>query len=149
VRVKLQIKGDRRLRANLARMKQFKKSEINPLMATALEPLRETTESNARVLRNPGNPRGGHLDQGVVAAPVPTVSAATRTTWWVSFARRARKIAHLVEFGTAPHAQPRRGIMHPGARPKPFFRPAFDSTKGEIFGSLSQGIKRLLLSKVR
>jgi HK97 gp10 family phage protein len=36
--------------------------------------------------------------------------------------------AHFVEFGTAPHWQPNRfgGIMHPGARPKPFLRPAYE-----------------------
>lgn len=33
--------------------------------------------------------------------------------------------AHLVEFGTDPHWQPRRGVMHPGARPKPFLGPAY------------------------
>lgn len=36
--------------------------------------------------------------------------------------------SHLVEFGTAPHWQPNRfgGIMHPGARPKPWLRPAYE-----------------------
>lgn len=36
--------------------------------------------------------------------------------------------SHLVEFGTAPHWQPNRfgGIMHPGARPKPYMRPAYE-----------------------
>ena len=43
-------------------------------------------------------------------------------------------VAHLVEFGTAPHFQPNRfgGIMHPGARPKPFLRPAFETMKEEV-----------------
>jgi HK97 gp10 family phage protein len=41
---------------------------------------------------------------------------------------RPASYAHFVEFGTAPHWQPNRfgGIMHPGARPKPFLRPAFE-----------------------
>jgi hypothetical protein len=42
-------------------------------------------------------------------------------------------VAHLVEYGTAPHWQPnyRGGWMHPGARPYPFARPAFESHKDE------------------
>lgn len=41
---------------------------------------------------------------------------------------RPMSYAHFVEFGTAPHWQPNRfgGIMHPGARPKPFLRPAYE-----------------------
>ena len=37
---------------------------------------------------------------------------------------------HLVEFGTAPHWQPNRfgGIMHPGARPKPYKRRALEES---------------------
>jgi hypothetical protein len=40
-------------------------------------------------------------------------------------------VAHLVEYGTAPHWQPRLGIMHPGARPKPFVQPAYQINKLE------------------
>jgi len=50
-----------------------------------------------------------------------------------------RNYAHLVEFGTRPHAVGRgsklggtqHGLMHPGAKPYPYMRPAFDSKKGE------------------
>ena len=35
-------------------------------------------------------------------------------------------LGHLIELGTDPHEQPNRGIVHPGAEPKPFMRPAFD-----------------------
>lgn len=36
--------------------------------------------------------------------------------------------AHLVEFGTKPHANGGKfaGTMHPGTRPQPFMRPAWD-----------------------
>lgn len=33
--------------------------------------------------------------------------------------------AHLVEFGTDPHYQPRRKVWHPGAKPFPYLTPAF------------------------
>lgn len=51
-----------------------------------------------------------------------------------------RNYAHLVEFGTRPHAVGRgsrlkgvlgtqTGRMHPGAKPKPFIRPAYEAKK--------------------
>ena len=53
--------------------------------------------------------------------------------------------AHLVEFGTKPHSLARADTkigrriandmkirMHPGTKARPFMRPAFDSTKGEV-----------------
>lgn len=75
--------------------------------------------------------------------------------------------AHLVEFGTKPHALgegsirvrrstrtvngrrqvielgpgPQHGRMHPGARPKPFLRPAWDANKQNCLGIMRDTIK--------
>jgi HK97 gp10 family phage protein len=51
--------------------------------------------------------------------------------------------AHFVEFGTAPHWQPNRfgGIMHPGARPKPFLRPAFEEHITDVAAAYFQAMK--------
>ena len=43
--------------------------------------------------------------------------------------------AHLVEYGTSQHFLGKKGsketgLLHPGARARPFLRPAFDQTKG-------------------
>jgi len=54
--------------------------------------------------------------------------------------------AHLVELGTKPHYQKRklkhekkkRAVKHPGAKAKPFLRPAFDSKKDEAVGNARQ-----------
>lgn len=67
-----------------------------------------------------------------------------------------RLYAHLVEFGTAPHALgagsrlhphkvkgerdknrigPQEGALHPGAKAKPFFRPTRDEDKGKAFAA--------------
>lgn len=149
MRVGLTIKGDKQFRRNLQRMTTLPKSNINAIMKDALDPMRDATQNNALKHRQPDyNPPGGHLDQGVVSVPVKETSR-TRTTWWVSFTNRARKIAHLVEFGTAPHAQPRRGIMHPGARPFPFFRPAFEATKETTVRRLGTGVRNLILSRIK
>lgn len=57
--------------------------------------------------------------------------------------RRHKPIAyaHFVEWGTAPHFQPNRfgGIWHPGARPKPFLRPALYASEeriAEVYGDV-------------
>jgi hypothetical protein len=145
------LRGDVALRNNmrrLARLYDGKAMDID--IEAALEPLRRETEKNAAPLRNfpgkhssffpqpSGTPKGGHLDQGVVSARVS--GTARRRVWWVSFKNRARYIAHLVEFGTKPHLQEnfRGGFYHPGARAKPFFRPAFDSKKATVLETLGR-----------
>lgn len=59
--------------------------------------------------------------------------------------RSARRYAHLVEYGVAPHAVGKgsklkkrgrteanqTGIMHPGQAPRPFMRPAWDTKQSE------------------
>ncbi len=53
--------------------------------------------------------------------------ASAQPMFRLGFVGRGRHIAHFVEFGTKPHWQPRRRSFHPGARPFPFLRPAFDT----------------------
>lgn len=78
--------------------------------------------------------------------------------------------AHLVEFGTRPHSMTRgarlprvgaragtaaaRGreegpVVHPGARPQPFMRPAFDQTRHAVLKRYSQRLLRGLDREVR
>lgn len=138
------VRGDRQIQANMRRItRSVQGSFISKTVREEFQPMKEATESNARALRQVGyNPRGGHLDEGVVVAQVE--KSPLHVEFWLTFRRRARKIAHLVEFGTAPHYQPRRGILHPGARPKPFFRPAYESTKDEVI----EGVGRRVWAKI-
>lgn len=142
--MRMMIRGDKELRATLRRLSNLQKNSVNEAMQDALEPMKTATENNAMRLRQPGSPVGGHLDQGVISVYLPQISTRTRNVWWLSFTKRARKIAHLVEFGTAPHDQPRRGIRHPGARPKPFFRPAYDATKNATLIRLGRNIQQFI-----
>lgn len=131
------VTGDRELLAALAAVGQSPSRQLDLACRISLDPMRISTIENARRHRRAiRTPRGGHLDQGVVIARIEARGGTFRV-FWLSFRRRARRIAHLVEFGTAPHWQPRRMRMHPGARPFPFFRPAFEANKhiaAEIFG---------------
>lgn len=145
------LSGDIQLRNSMKQLgRVYDGRAMDTDMEAALEPMRRETEKNAVSVRNfagkhsaffpqpTGAPKGGHLDQGVVSAKVS--GSSKRRVWWVSFAKRARYVAHLVEFGTAPHWQPRfkKGFHHPGARPHPFFRPAFDSQKGNVLKTLGE-----------
>lgn len=134
------VTGDQAISNALAGIGQSPAAQLDALCRQALEPLRVRTVENAKVLRQPGKmPRGGHLDQGVAVAKIEARGAGFRV-FWVAFRRRARRIAHLVEFGTAPHWQPKRMRMHPGARAKPFMRPAYESTKVEVVDTFSAGV---------
>lgn len=132
------VRGDSELKRALRGIPELTSRGLDRSVRESLEPMRRQTSLNALRLRQPGRqPKGGHLDQGVVIAKTDGRGKALRT-FWVSFTNRARYLAHLLEFGTAPHWQPKRRQMHPGARPKPFFTPAFESTKEETVRGLGQ-----------
>jgi len=50
--------------------------------------------------------------------------------------------AHMVEYGTKPHWMPKRKWMHPGAKPKPFMRPAWDENKVGFVTGLRRILRR-------
>lgn len=152
---KASVRGDRETVANMKALRDsFPPHVIDAGCREALRPMADKTRSNAASLAQPGAaPKGGHLHQGVALAKRDE-SRRTKRIWWIAFKRRARKTAHLVEFGTAPHWQPNYmgGFMHPGARPKPFFRPAFETTKDESisrFAVFASGILRERVALLR
>lgn len=114
-----------------------------PLAATsrfALQPTLKAAKSNAKSL--PTKEKTGTLAASLVIKkksrssklnPITQVgpdSGFERETRFGT--RKPVKYAHLIEFGTAPHYQPGRGVTHPGSAPKPFLTPAFHSTKAEV-----------------
>jgi hypothetical protein len=54
--------------------------------------------------------------------------------------------ARWVEFGTAPHVQPRRlrGGMHPGARSRPFFYPSWRVRSRATKAALTRAFKKAI-----
>ena len=54
------------------------------------------------------------------------------------------RYAHLVEFGTAPHAQGGKfaGTMHPGTPAKPFFYPMYRLGKKRAKSRITRGVNR-------
>ena len=143
------VSGDKKLLAVMTAVPVATLHKLDPAIKDALEPTRQQTKTNAMRVRRPGPRIGGHLDQGVVTKKISTGGISGVREFWVSLQRRARKIGHLVEFGTAPHYQPRRKRMHPGARAKPFMTPAFEATKTEAARRIATSTWQIISSAVR
>lgn len=101
--------------------------------------------------------QSGQLRDGLV---VGTRAAGSSVTSNLKATGPHRSIAHLVEFGTAPHVITGknggslkfggghvRSVLHPGAQLKPFMRPALDG--GALIATIAAGdyIKARLQSK--
>ena len=143
------VRGDKEIRANFrAIQKSVGGRALDTNIMQSLQPMKEATIAGALEHRQPHNPPGGHLDEGVVIVKRDSRGSMFRV-YWVTFTKRARYIAHLVEFGTAPHPQPNRGIMHPGARAFPFFRPAFEETKEGVGKSIGARVWTQISSSIK
>lgn len=131
----VQILGEKQLLRNLAKAAQHPTvQEMDRIAIDALEPMRAETAMLA--------PRAA-LKRGVVTRKRRARGRAMREYWIALKRGLPMRIAHLVEFGTAPHslakgASRRRGIMqnvppfHPGDRAEPFMTPAFESEKDTV-----------------
>ncbi|MGL4637822.1 MAG: hypothetical protein ACRCWF_17710 [Beijerinckiaceae bacterium] len=64
-------------------------------------------------------------DKGRGMSDLIKVEHETKNRSLLGLTGHMRKIGHFIELGTAPHMF--GGKVHPGASPKPFLRPAFDS----------------------
>ncbi|RWN33433.1 HK97-gp10 family putative phage morphogenesis protein [Mesorhizobium sp.] len=124
-------------------LRELAKQVAVPLSATsrfALQPTLKQAKANARAL--PLKEKTGTLAASLVIKQKPRTSKVNPTFQvgpdsgvqrQTAFGlRKPVKYAHLVEFGTAPHYQPGRGVVHPGTAPRPFLTPAFHSTKEEV-----------------
>lgn len=59
--------------------------------------------------------------------------------------------SHLVEFGTKPHINGGKfaGSKHPGTRPQPFLRPAWDSTQAEALTRISDELRSEIMKAAK
>lgn len=146
---KSRVRGVEQTIRNMKTIQRTPSRVIDSAAAESLAPMKKETERGALRLRQPGRrPRGGHLDEGVSVRKVEARGGMYRV-FWLGFVNRARRIAHLVEFGTAPHWQPRRRIMHPGAQPKPFARPAYEQEKDDVGLHFGRAIWRAIAGDAR
>lgn len=125
------VKGARKVARSLSSLAKIQRP-VGEASRYALQPMLVKAKQNLREPK-PGRPNGnvitGELHDSMKIRQLKKNRAATETA--VTATDKGVKKAHLVEFGTDPHWQPKRGVMHPGARPFPFLTPAFHDTEDE------------------
>jgi hypothetical protein len=138
----VKITGEAALYANLRRVAKIpRNAELDSAMREALMPM--VADINARAPRK--------ILKGTARSALYQAYSATRRVWWIAFREPGRRVAHLIELGTAPHslakgASRRHGIMqdvpphHPGTPQVPFVRPAFESQKATVVSALGRAI---------
>lgn len=108
---------------NFAAQRQARKVALEPLVSAA----KVILEAN------------GNRETGAYIESLGTADVNLRTSAAGPIAgKRHYSLGVLLEFGTAPHFQPQRGVMHPGAQAFPHMRPAFDQTKGLVVATLGR-----------
>lgn len=101
--------------------------------------LRPTVKAAKEKLKANGSVVTGELAALVTVKRDPT-SKKDRPTHLVGPDAKSGhyRVAHLVEFGTAPHMVGDK--LHPGAAAAPFLRPAFEETKDEVIRRFGESI---------
>lgn len=123
------ITGDKELAAALRALgKGIPTSSIDRSMTNAAQPMVADAKERAKAHRQEKRPKGGHIDENLKLARKKDSSKSRRRFVLGAFGDR-KSVLTWLEFGTSAHWQPRRfgGILHPGARPFPVMRPAFDA----------------------
>lgn len=126
------VYGHKQTARSLRRLGRSMRRPVGEASRKALQPVLADAKSN---LRANNSYKRGVLFKSMKIRRLK--SSGAKITWTVSATGKGVGIAHLVEFGTEPHWQPKRGRMHPGARPFPFLTPAFidnDDLAIRIFG---------------
>lgn len=126
------VSGFKGLKRNSRTLAQNLSRPVNEASREALAPILADAKAN---LRANGSYITGTLYKGMVIRLKNKKRG--RNTMVVAASGKAIGEAHLVEFGTEPHWQPKRGQMHPGAEAKPFLEPAYvknEKKAVQIFG---------------
>jgi HK97 gp10 family phage protein len=132
---------DRELLRALARLDYSVRRDVTrKILRRAATPIRNSAKAKAPV-------ESGDLKRSI---RVTTTSKRGSTTGKVE---SKLPYAHLVELGTDPHWQDRklkhekkkRRWRHPGARPKPFLRPAFDEHRQEAINIARHELRTAIL----
>lgn len=158
---KSMVTGDRQLANALRELsKGVPISTIDKAARDSMNPMLLDAKANAKRQRNyigkypgfpqPKSPRaGGHVDQGIIFGRDKT-STRTKRRFTLGATGRARKLLHLLEFGTMPHWQPRfkGGFQHPGAKARPVMTPAYESHADDVEMRFGQSLWVALRAKV-
>lgn len=125
---KSSVTGGAETRAALKALRAALTGPLNAASKRACEPMVEAAKER---LKANGSVKAGRLYRIITVKRNGKRSRPLQPVYEVgpSGDDPAYREAHLVEFGTAAHWQPKKKRMHPGAAAKPFLRPAFDAEK--------------------
>lgn len=135
------ISGDREVVAALNDLGLLSLLDVDKSALEAFQPMLEDVREHYQQLRRKVRksmfpqdripvPAGKHLDQ--LMRVRKQKGTRTHRHYWLGAQGRGLRIAHLVEFGTAPHFQPNLKFDHPGARPRPGLAPAYEAHGDEV-----------------
>ena len=134
---RVSVKGHREAARAIKKLAQLQERPIGDASRHALQPVLKAAKNNlgsSTPLNYAGTPGGlayGGLKKSLSIRKVKKVRKP-EVKYHVTPTGRGVGKAHLVEFGTEPHWQPKRGVMHPGAKPFPFLTPAFNEHEDEV-----------------
>ena len=127
------VKGHRELSRNLRQLARFVERPIAEAQRASLKPILATSRKN---LKANGSYLTGETSRSM-AIRTPRTRAKGIKRALIGATGKGRGKAHLIEFGTDPHWQPKRKVLHPGAKAAPFLTPAYETHRHdamEIFG---------------
>ena len=126
--------------------------------------LRGSLRSGAKVIANAAKSNvtsvSGELAKSIRVS-TRTKKSDGKVSASVKTGSRAAFYAHMIEFGTRPHVIKAKDkkvlriegrfagkeVKHPGAKPKPFMRPALDTQSGAAIVAAGEYIKKRLATK--
>lgn len=134
------VKGSRETAAALRQLSSYVSTPVGTASRFALQPTLKAAKSNAKAI--PFKEDTGALEDSMTIKKAPDsrplnqkyqvgpdAGYEKQTKYGI---RKPVKYAHLDEFGTAPHYQPGRGVVHPGQRATPFLTPAYFATRDQV-----------------
>jgi HK97 gp10 family phage protein len=116
------VTGHRQTAAAIRKLARLPQGVVGKASRKAMAPILRAAKAN---LRKNKSYKRGVLSRSLVIRKLRGTTSLSQ--WVIAASGRGIGISALVEFGTAPHWQPKRGRMHPGARAKPFLTPAFEA----------------------
>lgn len=135
------VTGFRETARALRKVAQYPRKQVSQASRKALRPM--LAKSKANLKSNRSYTRGVLFRSMRIRALKATTSMSQ---WVIAPTGRGVGIAHLVEAGTAPHWQPKRGVMHPGAKAKPFLEPAYFAHDDEVVRIMASELGTKMIS---
>lgn len=146
------VSGVRETAKNIRRLSKSMATPIAVASRFALQPIQKDAKANLRTFKPTRYEPGPNVvTRELVNSLVIRQTKKTRSDVQHVVAPSGKGVrkAHLVEFGTDPHYQPKRKVMHPGAQPFPFLTPAFHKNDSLVLQRFEQRVGDEIERKAR